>query len=121
MSLELNDGTRTRARRVFLAAGVLGTATLATLLARSLPQIADIGFQDHAPYSINCLGLGRALGSPQNYANRGSFNALTLKRKKLVDAISLHLSTPCHKRRSALWRRCWALGRACAGGAWVVC
>lgn len=78
LCLELNDSTRIQARRVFLAAGVLGTATL---LAHSLPQIAEIGFQDHAPYTINCLGLRRALGSPRNYTNRGNFNAMTLKRK----------------------------------------
>ena len=78
LSLELGDGTRIRARRVFLAAGVLGTTTL---LARSLPNVTEIGFLDHAPYTINCLGLGRALGSPRRYTNRGSFNALTLKRR----------------------------------------
>ncbi|WP_282168815.1 hypothetical protein [Ruegeria atlantica] len=79
VSLELADGTRIQARQVFLAAGVLGTATL---LARSLPQITQIGFLDHAPYTINCLRLARALGSPRNYTNRGNFNALTLKRKQ---------------------------------------
>ncbi|WP_170422679.1 FAD/NAD(P)-binding protein [Ruegeria arenilitoris] len=78
VSLSLDDGTQIRARRVFLAAGVLGTATL---LARSLPQVAEIGFLDHAPYTINCLGLGRALGSPRDYMNRGNFNALTLKQR----------------------------------------
>ena len=78
VSLSLDDGTQIRARHVFLAAGVLGTATL---LARSLPKVAEIGFLDHAPYTINCLGLGRALGSPRDYMKRGNFNALTLKQR----------------------------------------
>ncbi|WP_171239732.1 hypothetical protein [Ruegeria sp. HKCCA5491] len=77
--LELDDGTRIKARRVFLAAGVLGTATL---LARSLRAATEIRFRDHAPYTINCLRLARILGSPRSYTNRGNFNALTLKWKQ---------------------------------------
>ncbi|MBO9411303.1 MULTISPECIES: hypothetical protein [unclassified Ruegeria] len=76
--LDLDDGTQLRARHVFLASGVLGTANL---LARSLPQASQIGFRDHAPYIMNCLWLSRALGSPRAYAEAGHFNALTLKHK----------------------------------------
>lgn len=79
VNLQMADGTRVQARQVFVAAGVLGTATL---LARSLPQITEIGFVDHAPHTINCLRLGRALGSPRHYMNRGNFHALTLKLKR---------------------------------------
>lgn len=75
--LFLEGGAKLRARKVFLAAGVLGTASL---LSRSASGIDQIGFRDHAPYTINCLRLSRALGPPRSYANRGNFNALTLKR-----------------------------------------
>ncbi len=77
--LELDDGSRVRARCVFLAAGVFGTASI---LARSLSHVSEIGFSDHAPYTINCLRLGRVLGSPRSYTKRGNYNAMTIRRKK---------------------------------------
>ncbi|MDX1742980.1 MAG: hypothetical protein R3186_05225 [Ruegeria sp.] len=78
LRLDLGGGTQVRARRVFLAAGVLGTATA---LARSIPKVSEIGFRDHAPYTINCFRLDRILGPTYSYANNGNFNALTVTLK----------------------------------------
>ncbi|WP_170405284.1 hypothetical protein [Ruegeria arenilitoris] len=78
LRLDLGGGTQVRARRVFLAAGVLGTATT---LARSIPNVSEIGFRDHAPYTINCFRLDRILGPTHSYANSGNFNALTVTLK----------------------------------------
>ncbi len=77
LRLELGGGTQIRARHVFLAAGVLGTASL---LARSLPRVTETGFRDHVPYTLKCFGLRRAFGPPSSYYIHGDFNALALKR-----------------------------------------
>jgi hypothetical protein len=78
LRLDLGGGTQVRARRVFLAAGVLGTAKT---LARSIPNVSEIGFRDHAPYTINCFRLDRILGPTHTYANSGNFNSLTVMKK----------------------------------------
>ncbi|WP_170769227.1 hypothetical protein [Ruegeria lacuscaerulensis] len=78
VSIELDGGDVLQARCVFLAAGVWGTASL---LMRSVSQLNRLMFRDHAPYTINCFRLNRALGSARSYADRGNFNALTLKHK----------------------------------------
>jgi hypothetical protein len=52
----LTDGRIVAARRIVLAAGVLGTATL---LMRSFPEINSIRLRDHAPWMLYVRGLER--------------------------------------------------------------
>lgn len=72
--IRLSDGSDLRARHVLLAAGVLGTAGI---VIRSLPGLARARFQDHAPYMLYTLGLGRVLppGTPET---PNHFNALSM-------------------------------------------
>lgn len=77
LRLELSGGSDLRARRVFLAAGVLGTGTLLT---RSLSDTENISFLDHVPYMLKTMKLGRALDQVSVRPD-GNFNTLTLKRR----------------------------------------
>jgi hypothetical protein len=52
----LTDSSIVSARRIVLAAGVLGTAAL---LMRSFPEVSSVRLRDHAPWMLYTRGLGQ--------------------------------------------------------------
>jgi len=72
-SVHLWDGSRITGRKVWLAAGVIGTAQL---ILNSIDTLRGASFGDHAPYMAYASGLRRLLSArPGRH-----FNAYTLER-----------------------------------------
>jgi hypothetical protein len=72
----LDDGARIFAHRVFLAAGVVGTARL---LLRTYPDLSRARFRDYSPWMLYVFNLGPLL-EQRPLAARQHFNAVTIER-----------------------------------------
>jgi hypothetical protein len=75
-NIALADGGEMRARRIILAAGVVGTALL---LLRSWPELQSARFRDHSPWMVFCLGLWTSLS--RGISGEHHFNVRTIERK----------------------------------------
>jgi hypothetical protein len=73
--VHLSDGSCIAGRRIWLAAGVLGTARI---ILASLENLAGVSFGDHAPYMAYTTGLRRLLTT----RTVRHFNACTLERQE---------------------------------------
>jgi hypothetical protein len=73
-SVNLSDGSSIAAKKIWLAAGVLGTLRIVTA---SLDDIAGASIRDHSPYMVYVTGLRKVLTARSNY----HFNALTLEKE----------------------------------------
>lgn len=72
-SVHLSDGSRVTGRKIWLAAGVIGTAQL---VLNSIDTLRGASFRDHAPYMAYASGLRHLLRArPGRH-----FNAYTLER-----------------------------------------
>jgi hypothetical protein len=72
----LENGEQISARRIVLAAGVIGNAQL---LLRSFPDLIAARFRDHSPWMLYTLGLRGIMAARPASAPR-HFNALTLEQ-----------------------------------------
>jgi hypothetical protein len=72
----LDDGNKIYANRVFLAAGVIGTARL---LLRTYPDLSRARFRDCSPWMLYALNLGPLL-EQRPLTARHHFNAITIER-----------------------------------------
>lgn len=72
----LDNGDSVVARRIIIAAGVIGTARL---ISRSFQDVREACFFDHIPWMIYSIGLNFRIGSKELYQN-DHFNAIVVSR-----------------------------------------
>lgn len=74
--ITLADGREIVARRILLAAGVVGNARI---LFRSFTGLTRARFRDHAPWMLYTIGLGTLIRSAPG-PSTGHFNAMTIEQ-----------------------------------------
>jgi hypothetical protein len=74
--VQLIDGSIVSARRIILAAGVLGTAGL---LMRSFPEVSSVRLRDHAPWMLYTRGLEQLVTTTRS-DKEPNFNVQTISR-----------------------------------------